>query len=261
MKELILVLAILISTIYGQPCPKYEGKDLAGDLCLLKNETENKIYLKSCGQNKICDYKSDRTNGTCIESRIGYLYPGEYCANNITCNSGECDENSHCIGIIKNNNCNGTENCNPGLYCHNTKKICTKAMREGDLCSKIEPCVASMVCDRGFCVRWASLYSGDTASNFNSCITNFIKGDKCAQGPMLYSSDYSKLKRQSIKDRALFNCTAHCTYILGGDIFNDSSKCACINADTGYKYCPLGKGDFFLDQVSFHCYFGSSAII
>ena len=257
MKELILVLAIFLSIIYCQPCPKYESKDLEGDTCLQKNDAENKIYLKSCGQDKRCNYTSSRTSGMCIEQSIGDLYPGEYCTNNTTCSLGKCDKNSHCIGANENDKCSSTKDCNPGLYCHNTKKICTKAMREGGLCSKTEPCVASMVCDKGFCVRWASLYSDDLASNVNSCITNFIKGGKCVEGPMLYSSDYNdeqnKSKRENIKDRAIFNCTKSCTYKLGKDTFDDSSKCVCINADTGYKYCPLGKGDFILDQVSFHC--------
>ena len=142
----VLLLCLLDGT-YSQFNPQCRGKRYMCDnhgvinvtnQCMYINDTKNKLHLlKPCTNpdKPICDYSaiSYGNPAYCVADTtpVELTLPGEYCSRNAQCLSGVCK--GTCRGKSAGTVCASDSECDVGMFCSATYKVCTKQQLFGQV--------------------------------------------------------------------------------------------------------------------------------
>lgn len=246
MKSLFTLLVFVCTAYaYSLTCPNYTCSAKVVNVneeC--SYEHVNKLDLHLCNStNLVCQPIEFDAQSVCVPIVIAKnsILPGELCEKNEDCISGVCNEkaNSTCTGKEENDPCKRTAECGKGLYCFNNK--CNKT---GSVCDEQGyGCSINQLCDRsnGTCHLIGSAAIGEVVPFSLICQSYY----QDSNGICAYS-----VKLRNVKELDCPNKKTECVYE------NDYEKtekipCACAKTNTGKKYCGLGKGDIFAEDVSF----------
>ena len=259
-----LLLACL-QAVLGSECFKFEcGSNNPQGTCVLYNSTDATFNVNPCSagpSNKTYCPASDPqkiNNYTCEvppKPTPPTLYPGDKCEK-YNCTYGTCqfkDDIQICEGISKGQNCTKTEECNPGLYCHeiNKQKVCTPLVKEGGNCTSDYDCLNNLGCDiksgenqTGTCKKYFSIKD---RAEVQSCNMNLLRNILCQSnfcdeknGTYYCASPVSSNSSVPTPCESREDCESTL------ETFFDStytSRCECGLNKNGTKYCSLLPGD------------------
>eukprot|EP00826_Nyctotherus_ovalis_P017869 TRINITY_DN15285_c0_g2_i6.p2 TRINITY_DN15285_c0_g2~~TRINITY_DN15285_c0_g2_i6.p2 ORF type:complete len:369 (-),score=68.94 TRINITY_DN15285_c0_g2_i6:115-1221(-) len=237
MRIFILSLLVTVHFCVEQVCDKYDCSDFEGtDKCysLERLSTYTTYTLKSCPQDKSCDFESNIASGEC-KKHIPTSLPGEYCTDPGDCRSGNCFEDK-CKGFDAEAACNIDEECNYGLYCNRLSRKCTKVKAAGEICTANDRCDVGFVCS-DTCIALFSLKTGEATKMSPACETFYSDGEKCAPGARLEGGN----------SNGPTECTDKCTYRDRSSTLHTRS-CTCGFTREQKKYCNPGIGDINLED-------------
>ncbi len=236
-------------------CPIYECKGLNGVTdpnnftCGAFNITNPKqILFEECPEQMLCNYigwnrYKENTTICQPEDKVYMdLPPGEVCSQNSQCYSNMCEQHVCQATAAEGIKCENSIECNVGLLCNSTTKICQLLPDVGQKCYGF--CQTYATCVFGTCVYKYSMPIGALvpSSSFHSaCLTGFSGTDtegrpRCMQGAKLdgYSED-SPIRK---------NYGDMCNYTLFSNKTKIQRMSICGFSSTNQTFCKPGFGNF-----------------
>lgn len=236
--SLLILLLAAVSQGHPVPCPKHVCSDKfsANNVCAKVDFSKDsvEVSLRTCNGGQVCDVSPLNLAETFCSPyyTITKFYPGEYCTNSIECYSNTCDNNK-CKGQKENEECTGDIDCNPGLYCLNTR--CAKAVAN-DVCTEEQKCAANCAKNGDRCDLIGSVDNGKPSHVPGACRSLHIDEEgNCSEGPKLDPKQKNKANPEQ------------CSYTVGGKTKEELPVCG-MNKD-GHRYCNPGLGDVNIDPV------------
>ena len=213
--------------------------------CVSVNHTSAEIQFSFCNtlSDLSCNYfesyslpESSWTDINCSLVTIGSQdcntvstqLTGDPCCDNDNCYSGDC-LNGLCAGLLVDDTCTVSEQCDPYSYCLNG--ACTRSKNGGENCSEDNECRPGYGCNFNLCVQIFTLSIGSPSQYAKFCQSNFIVDQVCdiltlqiEGSPYILYNPYLCLVGQS------------CSYTLSNGTLYDTTNCTCA----GYPNLPEG---------------------
>ncbi|CAG9335540.1 unnamed protein product [Blepharisma stoltei] len=254
------IMAALSSSSASIQCPVYfcgtDKTNWGAEQCIfyekdvLNYKVTDILSLNPCSTGTTCPTSQTSQNSTCTASTTQLSYAGDYCKKNEDCASGTC-KNKVCSGAALAGACTNVQDCNPGLYCNTTTKVCDAQKVEGVNCASDYECLNNMTCNLGICIPYYSLPVGSVTNSVNSA--GFSRA--CNFGFANLTTTTAPLKGICAKppvspSTGPIQCQpgAKCLDKTG----TYSKICTCGLNEFGTAYCPSFEGDIYLKNSIIH---------
>ena len=179
------------SKLEAEQCPKYEcKKESSTDTkkCSSYSASDDKYTLESCTNRTYCDFKSNKVDSYCVNTKYDALYDtsafvGGSCEENKDCLSHLCQDHQ-CISA-KENSCSSTSECPFGQYCNDSQ--CVEGLDVNGDCTKDEECKFNLGCLHNKCTEFFSKDNGFNMTEKNGenlaffCKSGRIYNGLCGQ--------------------------------------------------------------------------------
>ncbi|CAG9321116.1 unnamed protein product [Blepharisma stoltei] len=194
-------------------CPKYICLDEYVDNCLTTSGDTHK--LGDCKDNFYCpsfSLSSPPESVECVQAEHSYEPPSIDCV----------------IYAYENDVCNQTIPCHPDYFCKEGALICTRRASSGDICEYLDDCEIGNICNKGICVEYFTVDSGNSADSKLACSSAKLSNGICSESSATTGSDLPKLCESDD------DCIA-----------SDGAKgeCICVPNSRREKYCRLHDSD------------------
>lgn len=229
-------------------CSKYRCKSadehFVSNTCIFFDIANDVHILNPCDKGYICTPVTG-TNSTCFKEppvTEADKYPGENCKDNTDCVYGTC-QNDICDSKTAGAACEDTLECNTGLYCDTTSKLCTQLKTDGAICSDNYECGMHSYCqiqaDRKVC---AAYFTVKSKTEIESCDTIAVECESlyCYEDdstspicfdPVVSAKDYPT------------TCSQNTDCLSSYTDQTLKSECSCGYNENGDSYCSLFGGD------------------
>ncbi len=215
--------------------------------CIL-NSNDERYFIKSLFLNEeIFGYCRKKMG----ESDSDLRYPGEECneKKNQCLYNAEC-KNKKCVGKKKNGTCEKYEDCEVGLFCNKTSKVCEIQKNEGEFCEDSWECKNYLGCYKNSCIKYGSLkanmkntekealFSNDEDKRFYLCEFGKLDQTKTYCVTTDYDSYWVFKNEKKVID-GFIKCKKGelCYYVEGKNNF--TLNCECGFNEEGQGYCPI----------------------